>query len=167
MSIQELPAESASIAPDTSAGGAGELTAGDAPVMSPQPPTRDVVLKVPVNTPDNVVSLSVNLGIMAHEAISKGMMLILFPTVVKGDQGKPRHAIGRCLVPLSSARDVDRVVSLAEVITKTNLAVVQASGDPINALPARLEGENQKDNAARDLKAKAAGHAGGIITATR
>ena len=60
-----------------------EITDTDKPVSVAQPATRIVELVVPYDTPKQVVDLTVNLGMMAHEAVTKGMMLILFPTISK------------------------------------------------------------------------------------
>ena len=126
---------------------------------------RDFVIKVPQMVPDGIVRLAVNIGQMVTDAIANGAMVLLFPQVVTDDKGNARRVVGHCVVPIQTHSDVLRMLKLAEITGKANEAVQNAleHGQPGDGIIAAAHAETRKDNAVRDLSAKAQGQAGGVI----
>jgi len=128
-----------------------------------EPPTRDFLLKVPVNVPDEQVKMAVQIGIMAAGTVEQGMMVILWPALTKTPDGRQTRVVGRAVVPLAKKEDVDRILHLAKVIATVN--VKAAKGGTGDKLADTLEGKKAIANAARDLEAQAEGKPAGIIVA--
>ena len=131
------------------------------------PQTRDIILKVPVDVPDQHVDMALKVGAMVQEAMGRGAAVLMFPVQQKRPDGQVANVMGRFLVPLLDPKDVERLLKLAEAITKANVSTMQAmqrsAGD---GFAAQQIADRQKENATRDLTAKAEGKIGGIVLAT-
>lgn len=132
------------------------------PVAAEEPAIREIILRVPAAVPDERVQAALHIGQDALEGSQRGLATLLFPTR-NPQTGEPM--VGRAIVPLLAQKDIDRLLKLCQAIGDANQKAaqrVQAEG-PVALLAAQREAEQAKDNAARDLTARAEGRAGGII----
>lgn len=133
--------------------------------VQPKPDFREITLRVPLNVSDQQVDMAMGMGSLAFETIMQQGLIIYFPTVQVGQDGKKQRAIGQAVVPLLNPSDLQRIMKVCEAIATANAKIMQArqSGVPGAQLEAAITGEVHKDNVARDETAKAQGYAGGII----
>lgn len=132
----------------------------------PVPPAfRSVTIQVPPSVTDEHVEMAIQMGSMSVNTILSGGVQMFFPTMVAGPDGQKCRSIGQVQVPISSPRDIQRLVGLANVIGQLNTeqAKAAASGRVGAHVEAAITSENTKDNATRELTAQAEGRAGGII----
>jgi len=126
---------------------------------------RDITIKVPKVVPDEAVKLAFQAGQMTVEAVQQSVVVFFFPQVAKDDKGNARRMLGHALMPIINQSDILRILKLMEVTSHSNESVMTAmhSGQPGAGVIAAANAETVKDNAARDLTAKAEGKPGGII----
>jgi hypothetical protein len=106
-------------------------------------------------------------GQLALNAVTKNGMVVLFPQATPGQDGRPQTGMGHVVVPILSRADIERLVKLAEVIGRSNDAVIRArnSGEQGSMVNAAVNAETTKHNAFQDAVAQAEGRPGGIIIA--
>lgn len=133
--------------------------------VAPKPDFRDLTIRVPLNVSDQQVDMAMGMGSLAFETIMQQGLIIYFPTVQQGQDGKKQRAIGQAIVPLMNPSDLQRIMKVCEAVATANAKVMQArqSNVPGAQLEAAINGEVFKDNVTRDEVAKAQGLAGGII----
>lgn len=131
-------------------------TSFEAPKPQPEA-AREVKIRVPASITDNVVRNAWEVGMGTLQRLQHGMLVIAFPSVGPGPDGKPINTIGKYEVLISKPEDVKRILELAQFINQTNLEVSKQAANPVNALAAALEGTQRKDEALRQQKQKVSG----------
>jgi hypothetical protein len=129
--------------------------------------TRIFQAQVPANVTDAYIRMLMQVGQLALSAVTKNGMVVLFPQATPGPDGRHQAGIGHVVVPILSHADIQRLVKLAEVIGRSNDAVIRArnSGEAGSMVDAAVTAETSKHNAFQDAVAQAEGRPGGIIIA--
>jgi hypothetical protein len=125
--------------------------------QKPQEEVREVKIRVPANITDNIARNAWEVGMGTLQRLQHGMLVIAFPSVGKGPDGKPINTIGKYEVLISKPEDVKRILELAQFINQTNLEISKEAANPVNALAASLDGAKRKDEALRQQKQKVSG----------
>jgi len=128
---------------------------------------REARIRVPVNVTDEQLAAAAQIGSAVIEGTVRGLAFLFFPIINKGQDGNQQHSVGQAVVPLANKMDVDRLLHLAQTIAKVNTDAAQKikTRGEVARLAIQKDANRVKDNAARDLTAKAQGQAGGIIVA--
>lgn len=137
-----------------------------------EPETRDITIRVPTAIPDPMVAAAWNMGVSVTENARMGVVSIVFPHYrphpKNPQQMVPHIAKIDCLV--ASAKDIERLLHLANTISQVNTKAAQAAqngkADPIGAATASITADITKENATADAVAQANGKSGGIVIAT-
>jgi hypothetical protein len=130
-------------------------------------PTRELTLRVPANVPDSIISAAWNIGQIIVANTNQGLVTIVFGTVVKDAGGNLHPQINyEQMIPAKPA-DVQRLLNLANTISRINVEAHQAaqSSNPVERATAGITADLRKDNATTDAVAQAQGKPGGIVIA--
>jgi hypothetical protein len=129
---------------------------------------KRVSLLVPEAIEETMLQTAIQLGQAAYAACLLNKATMIYPALVKNGQGQVGRAVGKseCLLSTKGLQhadnDVKLLLDLFTTIHGANVAFKNAV-KPMDKLDADVRGKHAKENASRDVKAKAKGEAGGII----
>jgi hypothetical protein len=134
------------------------------------PKEQEIVLKIPIGVPLEVVHTAINIGRIVSENAGRGIVTLVYPAMRPGatPSDAPISVLGKTDILVKDQKDIDRLVRLAKTISQVNMETFKKTqaGGPIAEVAAVQSGEILKDNMTEDMVAQTNGHAGGIHIAT-
>lgn len=91
--------------------------------------TKDVIINVPEDLPEGVVSLIWQTGQNIINNLNKGSCSIVFPLIEQIEENE-RLKVGQYDMFVKEAKDIEMVLRLAEKITNLNVESETKSSDP-------------------------------------
>lgn len=127
------------------------------PAAAKEDEAKEITIRVPKHLPDNMVRNAWEVGMGTLQRLQQGLIVIAYPSIGKGPDGKMVNTIGKYDVLITSPKDVQYLLEVAVALNKINLEMSKQGSNPVNALTATVEGKRAKENVVRETISKANG----------